>query len=392
VVLRVGWIGLLLLSLALPVRAQDNDAPKVVDINYNQEVKDTITNVAIFDWWRVQAGPGDQMVVEMSAADGLAPLLGILNAGGELVRRSLDGAPNGTVKLEYTTPNPGQYTIVATRVGNANGATTGSYTLRLRRANEPAVRDDTYQDVTFRCDKDEATTAATIKFGDDLRKDLNYRITVYGIDGFSPVIRVYIGKRPDFKACSTDARRTVGDSFSLPGEASRTLPADPTGQAAQLNLVGGEEMGLVTLTIGSKDGKPGRYLAVIEGFTIDPANELDVLEARIGPLAAKSTALLVYMAATANSRLDPLMNAPVSAQTCDDAGRRACADVPTLVGARVVLNEGGRVTTISGTRGDAGLLLKPGNPDPISLELGSRAGSTHGAYAIWVIGELPPRG
>jgi hypothetical protein len=97
------------------------------------------------------------------------------------------------------------------------------------------------------------------------------------------------------------------------------------------------------------------------------------------------------MVPASNSRLDPFMTWVETQQTCDDAGRKGCEDTPSLMGASVSLNETGVVRLYKGERSDAGLVLKPGNPDPINLELTSREGHTHGDYALWLIGELPPR-
>jgi hypothetical protein len=111
---------------------------------------------------------------------------------------------------------------------------------------------------------------------------------------------------------------------------------------------------------------------------------------RIGPLAAESTSLSVYMVAAQNSRLDPFMILPDTGETCDDSGRTGCDTLPTFSGAGAVLHEGDG-TTLRGDRSDAGLLLTPGNPDPMAVELSSRDGDTRGAYALVLIGELPPR-
>jgi hypothetical protein len=47
--------------------------------------------------------------------------------------------------------------------------------------------------------------------------------------------------------------------------------------------------------------------------------------------------------------------------------------------------------TLTGDRSDAGLLINPGNPDPVVVQLSSREGKTHGTYALVFIGQLPPR-
>lgn len=374
------------LVVARPAFAQD--APTITTINYGDTVTDTITAGAIFDWWQVQAVEGDQFAVEMAASGGLEPLLAVLSPGGDVVARSADGGADAAISLQYAADTSALYTIVATRVGGPEGTSTGAYTLRLRRAN-PVNRPDTYQDVTFRCHDFEAATAATIRFAEDPKTDLRHRVTVYGIDGFKPVIRLTFSANDDFADCNVDAAQTTDDTFTLPGEPPRTITADTRDDASQLIVSGAENMRLITLTIASRDGQPGRYVALIEGFTLERGDQ-DAVEVRLGPLAARTTALTVYMVGAANSRLDPYIYLPDSDQTCDDAGRRGCEEVPSFAGAGFTLHESG-VTTITGDRNDPGVKLSPGHPDPITLELGSRNGETYGGYALVLIGELPPR-
>src|SRR5690606_19871969 len=120
---------------AAPLAAQDDDLPVTTFIAFDDIVTETLTETAFWDWWQIQANEGDIIVADMIAEDALEPLLGILGPDGDLLDRSEDGPPGGSVSLEYTTPAAGEYTIVATRVGNANGTSTGPYTLQVRRAN-----------------------------------------------------------------------------------------------------------------------------------------------------------------------------------------------------------------------------------------------------------------
>lgn len=385
---------ILLLTGAAITAAQNTDLPVVLDIRYDQTVEETITAAAFYDWWVLDAEEGDILVIDMQARNGLEPLIGLLDPSGTLVARSDDGLPDSTVTLEYTTPSTGKYTIVATRVGNQRGLTTGAYSLRLRRANAvPLPAENPYQDVTFPCEGGEATTAATLKFADDPVPGLRYRLTVYGSDGFRPVIRVSFD-RPDtgkpFELCNTDALRTVGDMFTLPGQETQTITEATLDRASQLSLTGADGMGTITLTIGSLNDQPGSWVALIEGFSIDPKDDVDTIEVRIGPLAALSSTLSVYMAANPDSRLDPFLAWPDGSLACDDAGRGGCANVPTFTGASFLLNEG-KGLNLKPDRSDAGLVLAPGTPDPMTLEMSSRSGNTYGGYTLILIGQLPPR-
>jgi len=393
---KYGFALFLILLLAVPVLAQSDDKPTVLDIHYDDVVQDTLTPAAFYDWWTIEASQADDLVIDMAASGGLEPLIGILNGSGDLVAKSEDGAADATISLEYVIPAAGHYTIVATRVGNVDGTSSGSYSLRLRRANSPVTSVNPYQDVTFRC-KDttnEVTTAATVNFSEDPQADLAHRITVYGLDGFRPVIRLNFdatGAEP-FETCNTDAQYTVGDTFSLPGEDVQTITDETRDSVSQLALAHADQMGLLTVTIGSQDGLPGRYIAVFEGFSIEPKDDVDYMDVRIGPLAAKTTSITAYMIAGENSRLDPFMTSVDNSQSCDDTGRGDCSSTPSFVGAGVTLHDGGNnAVSYIGDRSDAGLVLTPGNPDAIGLQFTSRSHDTHGSYAVILIGELPPR-
>jgi hypothetical protein len=294
------------------------------------------------------------------------------------------------VTLEYTVPTSGQYVIVATRVGNLEGTTTGTYSLRLRRANAPVQEFNPYQDVTFRCDDYEVTTAATLVFQEDPSVELGHRITVYGIDGFQPVIRLKVNIPNPYELCNTDAQRAIDDTFTLPGEQERSISEANLNTVSQLLINGAEEAGIITITIGSKDGQPGRYMVIVDGLAIEPSTDVDAYEVRVGPLAAETTVIQLYMIDAESSRLDPFLTRPDTEETCDDAGRKGCEAVPSFTGAGATLHEGSGATFL-GDRSDAGLLLNPGNPDPMVIELSSRDGRTHGGYALVLIGELPPR-
>ena len=147
-------------------------------------------------------------------------------------------------------------------------------------------------------------------------------------------------------------------------------------------------MRLITLTIASRDGKPGRYAVLIEGFSVERGDS-DMVDVSLAPLA-KSTALTIYMVATPNSRLDPFIAVRDTEQTCDDAGRTGCEGVASFAGAGFTLTSRDGVT-ITGDRNDAGIELAPGHTEAVTLELGSRQGESWGDYALVLIGELPPR-
>ncbi len=376
-----------LLLLVVPVSAQD-DLPVSDSISYDNIVFDTPTARSFWDWWFLQADEGDQIVAEMTGESGLEPLLGILDANGTLVARSVDGEADGTITLEYTAPQAGEYTFVATRVGNENGTTIGSYSLLVRRSNETSVRVNPYQEVIFRCQDFDVANAATIEFAEDEEQAASYLISIYGLDGFRPVIRAELGAL-DFTDCARDTTAMEGSMFALPGEEPFTLEENFEEIAAHLFIPNAAPAGTVTFTIGSADGAPGRFIAVIHGFTIGE-DDTDTIRLAQGPLAALRP-LTMYMIADSASRLDPALvfasDAP--GPSCDDAGRRGCEGVPDPDGLYIFLAEQG--VEIKTDPFDAGLVLPPGLPEFHEIDLRSFNGSTTGGYSIVLIGELPPR-
>jgi len=382
---------ILILLMALPAVAQE-DAPMAESISYDSPLQDSITSGAIYDWWYLQASEGDQIVVDMQAKNGLAPLIGILDPNGNLAARSEDGEPNSQVTLEYIAPADGEYRIVATRVGNENGTTTGDYELLVRRANAPIERVNPYQEVVFRCKDYEVTNAAVLEFSDDPDQADFYRINVYGMDGFVPIIRVYLDTL-DVTDCAQDFQAMDGDSYTLPGQDTVTVTGNLLNYASQVTIRGAAEAGVVSLTVGSKDGSTGRFLVVVEGFTISPERDTEFIRVGQGPLAAL-TPLLVYMISGKNERLDPSMRLvsddPESdGVVCDDAGRRGCDDVPSVNGLDVHVSV--QDVEIVGDRFDAGVLLPKGAADLREIELSSFSGNTEGKYFLVLMGELPPR-
>ncbi len=382
----------LLLIVMTPWVAAQNEDTGAAAITYDQVVTETIASDAIFDWWFLDALADDVLVVDMRGANGLAPLIGLLDPGGTLIARSEDGQVNGLTTMEFTLPEDGQYVIVATRVGNENGTSTGDYELRVRNAVGNYVRENPYQQVTFRCTDMQATNAATLEFADDFGTAEVYRINVYGMDGFVPVIRVYLDG-VDVTDCSSNSQAMGGDSYSLPGGETVVVEGDLLTTSAQLTITGANRAGNVSLTIGSRDGAPGRYMALIEGFAIDTPDDVDTISVGQGPLAAGAP-LLVYMVAGKTERLDPSMElltdnadeGETADNVCDDAGRRGCEDVPSLVGLRLTV---GADVDIMGDRFDAGALLPPGNPQLRQFELSSFDGNTSGTYSLVLMGELP---
>jgi hypothetical protein len=388
-----------------PVLAQEEDDPDqatVAPIAVETPISDTITEQAFFDRWTFTASAGDVILATMEAGGGLAPLLGLTDESGDLIARSdlaQDGAPlpnaepNGTATLEVEIPQSGRYALVATRVGNMEGDTTGSYTLTLRRSDGSVGTSNTRQDVTFRCNEEIVTTVATAEFSAE--RGSTYRVTVYGLDGFQPVLRLDAeGPTGQITDCGSDTQGMAGHEVFFPGEEAFTL-SEPIEAAAGIIVQGETSLfDTIEVTIGSIDGQPGRYLAVFEGFVLPTPDAQEGFDVRLGPLASE-TELLVYALRNPDSRINPVLTLlpPVDApeigeRVCSDAGGRGCDDVPAVEGVGVIFSDG--VEALGG-RFDAGLVIAPGSTDEQDLVISSSARSANGGYAMLMIGRLPPR-
>lgn len=388
--LSVIWLSVTALLVgATAVYAQDGesenrDAPTIADVSFGSQVENTITEQAFWDWWHVQALPGDMIVAQMDASDGLEPLLGLLNQSGDLVARSLDGEVDGTVMIEFEAPREGRYTFVPTRVGNAEGTSTGSYTLRIATLTTRAERVNTRAEVTFRCDDTEVANAVSLRVSPSTVRP-QARLIVYGMGDFEPVVRTTVNPE-DEATCSRDA--VSGYTFTLPESDPVTVAADNPVQVVDLTIDMTESTSVLEISIGSVDGGHGEYLAVLTGFELEQRREEEVVEVRLGPLAAETSELLVYMIGGANSRLNPAVGFSDSPERCDDAGNRLCPDIPSVNRVGVVTEDG---LQLVGDRFDAGVRIAAGDLEAHVIALGNSGGDTTGAYGLLLLGSLPPR-
>lgn len=379
------------------------DQPNVAEVRYGQTLVDTITDSAFFDWWRINAAAGDEMLVEMQAADGLVPLIGLLSPDQDLVARSdVDeiAQPDGLALLRFRFEQEGLYTIVATRDGLDAGISTGTYRLSITRLGDPE-RFEQYAEVEFRCGAQLITSALAFTLNQPPNLSAPegqpvefYRVTVFGFEGFRPIIRAQSAIQAEPLDCTSDARALPGSQFILPGADPVTVDATDADSMAQLTLLNSSRQdfyGSLRITIGSLEGAAGRYLVVVEGLRLANRGDEGELRLNLGPLARETT-LTLYMVGL--QRLDPFLQAlnlagDVIAE-CDDAGSRACPDVPAFIDAGAILYPDDPVTLL-GDRFDAGLILQPGSPEEIYLRLMSRERRTSGDFALFFIGELPPR-
>jgi hypothetical protein len=394
----IGWIGALLL-MASAVSAQQGSFTPSGDIFYGEEIVDRIDDERFFDSWRFFARANDIFMIRMSASEGLAPLIGVLNPGGNLLVSSGDTPPNGEATVRFTAPEEGFYLIIATRMGNENGDTVGAYTLRIDWINAPPTRDPAYQDVIFDCAGQSAATALTLLLYPD--PGISLTVRAYGIDGFRPAL-AYRYRVSGESGCTT-APAPDGDVVIFPGSTPRTTSPDLP--SAALTTPPSDNFSEVRIVLGGLNDAPGRFMLTITGLRINqtpPTDErgvpiptdLDDLWIRMGPRVSTSAdGIALYMIAADGARLDPFMRPFGQEEGCDDAGRRAaagrnCDDVPAIIGAGVALSDGLRYQA---DRFDAGQIIPPGDTQPYYYALTTLNRSTYGDYAVIILGELPPR-
>lgn len=382
---------LLWVSVAAQAQQDAQELPTQAPITIGQTVEDTITDAAIFDLWSFTALKGDRYRAVMTASDGLAPLIGIRTGGGEVFTRSdinedgtqTDAQPDSIAVLEFEIPEDGEYFLIATRARLAEGTTSGSYVLSLIFADDsaPEPRENLLQPVTFRCGSDIAITAATLAFDEDRETMQTVQISIYGIDGFSPVLQL---GRDELAECLEPYAEATPQTVSL------TLGGNETVEAAQLNTVIYEINAArpIYLTLGTYGALTGRYVIVIEGFAIDEADDRDALFLRLGPRVIEGS-FTSYMMNDGSSRIDPMIellreDSPDTLAQCDDAGRFACIDVPAANGYSLTLDE----RIISGGRLDAGVIIAPNDDRPTAVIFSSSNKAT-GTYTIWILGVIP---
>ena len=102
-------------------------------ITYGESVQGTIDQTTPSVTYKFQGMASDTVTVVMSRAGGdLDSYLYLLDETGQLVFEDNDsGGENGNARMVYTLPTDGTYLITATRLGQAQGTTSGSFLLDL---------------------------------------------------------------------------------------------------------------------------------------------------------------------------------------------------------------------------------------------------------------------
>lgn len=365
-------------------------------ISYGQVVEETLTQLSFVDIWEFYGTEGDHIIARMVARDGLAPLLGITDAGGDLVARSdlsidgsmqLEAPENGISEINFVLPETGPYMLVATRVGNQEGTTTGSYSLSLTFV-ESAAETRPFQEVVFRCGAAEIITAAALELIPE-PGDGDYHVSVYGFDGFDPYIRIDVVEADETLHCGNERGDTTGQQITVPDDGEVIVDQEAV-RAAQLPLGQINHLGLVRVIIGSRDGAAGRFYVVIEGPSIQPEGNVDRVNVLTAP-RARTEPLWLYMLRGQRTRIDPqisfVLEQSQDSTVCDDAGRFDCDQVPSAEDYRFPLADN---ALLSGDRFSAGIRVESPDLLPAFAQLRSRTAATRGVYSILLIGTLPP--
>lgn len=400
---------LILIYYSTAVMAQ-TDEPLVAGINYGMSVQETLTDHAFFDWWQLEVAIGDNIVVSMQAAEGLQPLLGLLDADGTLMTRSdLEAVADvdGVAFMRHEAVTAGLYTIIASRDGRDVGTTTGTYLLTVTNQRADAQsRPDPFLETEFRCDEWLLTNALTFQFSEDVTMPENvapaqitefYRISVFGLDGFEPVIRIQSDILMDRPLdCTDSSQATEGSQLEFPFlDESYIITEDDADNVAMVTITNsgdGEPLGEMTINIGAKSDSSGRYIVVLEGMELDERRDDDEFFVRRGAFASDSI-LDVYMIGHSDNRLDSQLGLLDDSSNldllCDDLGRGDCSDLPAIESSTILIGEDG--ATYAADRFDAGLRMDTPENAVAKLIFQSREHATFGKYVVVFVGELPAR-
>ncbi|WP_162910083.1 PPC domain-containing protein [Aggregatilinea lenta] len=114
-------------------------------VDYNQPQEGNIDAAVPVTAYRFQGRAGETVTVSMSRTGGdLDSYLYLLSGEGDsLDEDNNSGGQNGDAQVTYPLPADGDYVVVATRVGQENGTTSGSYVLTITTDQAPAVTQTT---------------------------------------------------------------------------------------------------------------------------------------------------------------------------------------------------------------------------------------------------------
>jgi len=393
-ILRLG-LGIFLISvIGLTASAQSPNDPVDSPIERDVPVFDTLTDVAFFDLWRFYGAEGEQYQLTMDGADGLAPLIGVRGASGDVFAASnqlsdgttLEAEPDTQAAVTFVAPETGELVVIATRANGQDGATVGAYRLILTLLAPQPDSLDPYLDVSFRCKSELAESMAYIEFGDAGESGDVLRLTVWA--SFRPVIRVGDGATSEASCVLPDdeggLRGTItGENIPLGALSFATPDPQPLDHTVMFEIPVDVANGSLGLMIGSLDGAVGVFVAQLDGLSLEIAEDYDIITLRHGPLAKDGTLRLITQRQP-ESRLDLQVSidpANEGVTVCDDWGLRSC-ELGDWHSADIAYNKDVLRFDVL----DAAVEMATGDADPIFLTIFGGNPNSLGRYTLWLIG------
>ncbi len=116
-----------------------------IDIIYGENQGGNLNDTLPAVTYRFRGSAGDTITIVMNRTGGdLNSYLYLLDSAGELLFEDNDsGGENGNARITYTLPADGVYVIVASRLGQTQGTTSGSYLLDLQSDTAAPIVEDT---------------------------------------------------------------------------------------------------------------------------------------------------------------------------------------------------------------------------------------------------------
>lgn len=114
-----------------------------IDLSYGQSMRGDLDSTVPMITYRFRGTAGDVVTISMRRAGGdLNSYLYLMDSAGQLLFEDNDSAGNGDAQIVFTLPDTGVYLIIASRMGQTQGTTSGSYLLDLQSdAPPPAVEE-----------------------------------------------------------------------------------------------------------------------------------------------------------------------------------------------------------------------------------------------------------
>lgn len=129
-----------------PTRAAPTPTPNVVinggPINDGEPVTGDIDDTHVFYLYSYEGAAGEQIELTMEAEGDLTPSVAVIPpSGNKALKVATAKEGESKVNMSVTLPDDGRYIVVATRAGDSQGTTSGSFTLTLAANAAPSQID-----------------------------------------------------------------------------------------------------------------------------------------------------------------------------------------------------------------------------------------------------------